>query len=84
MPKTTGLIEAQARSTAEKVAIAKAAGAQEVIGYRGTDTAAAVPELTGGTGADPIVDVDFGANRRVNAAAIAANGVIGNIVVDIG
>lgn len=78
------MIEAQGRSTAEKVAIARAAGAQEVIRYRDTDTAAAVLELTGGKGADHIVDVDFGANRRVNAAAIATNGVIGNIAVDIG
>jgi NADPH2:quinone reductase len=63
-------------STDEKAAIATAAGASQVIRYRDTDTAAAVLELTGGKGADHIVDVDFGANWQVNAAAIATNGSI--------
>ena len=63
-------------STNEKAAIAKDAGAQQVIRYRDTDTAAAVLEFTGGNGADHIVDVDFGANRQVTAAAIATNGSI--------
>jgi NADPH2:quinone reductase len=63
-------------STDEKAQIARAAGAAEVIRYRETDTAAAVMALTGGAGADHIVDVDFGANWRVNAAALAINGTI--------
>lgn len=63
-------------STAEKTDIARAAGAAEVIRYRDTDTAAAVRGLTGGNGVDHIVDVDFGANWRVNAAALATNGTI--------
>ena len=63
-------------SSDEKAAIATAAGADVVIRYRDTDTAAAVLELTGGKGVDHIVDVDFGANWQVNAAAIAINGSI--------
>jgi NADPH2:quinone reductase len=63
-------------STGEKAAIAKGAGAHEVIRYRDTDTAAAVLEFTGGKGVDHIVDVDFGANRQANAVAIATNGSI--------
>jgi NADPH2:quinone reductase len=63
-------------STGEKTAIAEAAGADAVIRYRDTDTAAAVLELTGGKGVDHIVDVDFGANWQVNAAAVSTNGTI--------
>jgi len=63
-------------STADKARIARSAGAAEVIRYRDTDVAAAVRDLTGGNGADHIVDVDFGANWRVNAAALATNGTI--------
>jgi NADPH2:quinone reductase len=74
-------VEAGARviataSTDRKAAIAKAAGADQVIRYRDTDTAAAVLEFTGGNGADHIVDVDFGGNCQINAAAIATNGSI--------
>jgi NADPH2:quinone reductase len=63
-------------STAEKAAIALAAGAAEVIRYRDADTATEVLALTGGRGVDHVVDVDFGANWRVNAAVLATNGTI--------
>jgi NADPH2:quinone reductase len=63
-------------STDEKAQIATHAGAAEVIRYRDSDIAAAVMELTGGQGVDHITDVDFGANWRVNAAILAANGSI--------
>jgi NADPH2:quinone reductase len=63
-------------STDEKARIASLAGATEVIRYRDRDVVAAVMELTEGRGADHIVDVDFGANRRVNAAILAENGSI--------
>jgi NADPH:quinone reductase-like Zn-dependent oxidoreductase len=63
-------------STDEKAAIAREAGAAEVIRYRDTDTAAAVMDLTGGKGVEHIVDVDFGADWRVNAAVLAVNGSI--------
>lgn len=60
-------------STDEKAAIAKAAGA-EVVRYRETDAVQVIMALTGGI--DHIVDVDFGANWRVNAAVLKANGSI--------
>lgn len=62
-------------STDEKASIAEAAGS-EAIRYRETDVAQAVLGLTEGRGVDHIVDVDFGANRRVNAAVLAENGSI--------
>jgi NADPH2:quinone reductase len=63
-------------STAEKAEVARAAGAAETIRYRDTDTGAAVLDLTGGAGVDHIVDVDFGANWRVDVAVLATNGSI--------
>ena len=63
-------------SSDEKAAIAAAAGADLVIDRHREDIAAAVMTATDGAGADHIVDVDFGANWRVNAAAIAENGSI--------
>jgi len=63
-------------STDEKAAIAQAAGAAEVVRYRDVDTAAEVMALTGGEGVDHIVDVDFGADWRVNAAVLKTNGSI--------
>lgn len=63
-------------SSDAKAAIAKAAGANMVVDRYREDVAEAVMEATGGAGADHIVDVDFGANWQVNAAAIAVNGSI--------
>jgi NADPH2:quinone reductase len=63
-------------SSDEKAAIARAAGAEVVVDRFSEDIVAAVMEATGGAGADHIVDVDFGANWWVNAAAIAVNGSI--------
>lgn len=60
-------------STDEKAAIAEAAGA-EIVRYRDGDTAQAINALTGGV--DHIVDVDFGANWRINAAVLNPNGSI--------
>ena len=62
-------------STPEKAAIARAAGATEVIEYRATDVAEAVLDLTG-NGVDHVVDVDFGMNHELNARAIAPRGSI--------
>lgn len=63
-------------SSEAKAAHAKAAGAQHVVNYRTDDVAARVRELTGGRGADRIVEVDFGANLAVAQAALAPHGVI--------
>lgn len=62
-------------STPEKAAIAEAAGA-EVVFYRQADAVKSIMDLTGGKGVEHIVDVDFGANWRVNAAVLAPNGSI--------
>ncbi len=61
-------------STPEKAAIAKAAGAWEVVNYRTADVETAVRDLTGTV--DHIVDVDFGANHRVNAGVLAPSSSI--------
>ena len=63
-------------SSDEKAAIAKAAGADMVVDRHRDDIAEAVMEATEGVGANHIVDVDFSANWRINAAAIAVNGSI--------
>jgi len=62
-------------STNEKAAIAEGADV-ETIRYRDTDVAAAAMRLTNERGVDHIVDVDFGANWRVNAAILTENGSI--------
>lgn len=46
-------------SSAEKAAIARAAGAGAVVNYRDEDVVARVKALTGGRGVDCIVEVDF-------------------------
>ncbi len=63
-------------SSTEKADIARIAGADETINYRSSDVAEAVLSLTEGKGVDHIVDVDFGANHKINAACIALNGSI--------
>jgi NADPH:quinone reductase-like Zn-dependent oxidoreductase len=63
-------------SSNEKAAIARAAGADHTIDYRGEDVAARVMEITGGAGVERIVEVDFGANVAVDGAVIAENGTI--------
>ena len=63
-------------SSSAKAAAALAAGADHVVNYRSDDVAKAVLELTGGAGADRIVDVDFGGNLAASAQAIKVNGVI--------
>jgi NADPH2:quinone reductase len=51
-------------STEAKAAVARAAGAHEVVLYRHEDVAARVRALTDGRGADAIVDVDAAGNAR--------------------
>jgi NADPH2:quinone reductase len=63
-------------SSTEKAALAQAAGADVAIDYRREDVAARVGEVTGGRGADRIVEVDFAANAALDFAAIAAEGRI--------
>lgn len=61
-------------SSEEKAAVAREAGAHHVLNYRTDDVTAAVRELTAGRGAELVVDVDFGANLEIDAAAVAENG----------
>ena len=63
-------------SSAEKAAIARAAGADHAIDYTREDVVARVMEITSGAGVDRIVEVDFGANVVVDGAVIADNGTI--------
>ncbi len=63
-------------SSAEKAALAAVAGADHTVNYRTGDTAAEILALTGGTGVDRIVDVDFGANLPVSVKVLKVNGTI--------
>lgn len=63
-------------SSADKAAIATAAGADHVIDYTREDVAARVMEITRNAGVDRIVEVDFGANVAVDGAVIAENGTV--------
>jgi NADPH2:quinone reductase len=63
-------------SSPQKAAHAMAGGADHVIDYKREDVVARVRELTQGKGVDRIVEVDFGANLKTDAALIKANGVI--------
>jgi len=59
-----------------KAEVARNAGADATINYRGEDVAARVKALTGGSGVDRIVEVDFGANLATSVAALKPNGTI--------
>lgn len=63
-------------SSAEKARAAAAAGADHTVNYRTEDVAARVLELTGGTGVDRVVDVDFGGNLPATLRAVRTGGVI--------
>ncbi len=63
-------------SSAEKGALAKAAGADIIINYRTDDVAARVREQTGGRGVDRIIEVDFGANVGLDVQIVKRGGVI--------
>lgn len=53
---------------------ARAAGADHVINYRSENVADRVKDLTGGHGADLIVEVDIGANAPTYAGVLARRG----------
>jgi NADPH2:quinone reductase len=63
-------------SSDNKARIAIEAGADHVINYRTEDTAARIMEITGGTGVDHIVEVDFAANFPVSQEVLKSSGVI--------
>ena len=63
-------------SSAEKAALAAAAGADHTVNYQTGETAKEILALTAGAGVDRIVDVDFGGNLGVSLEVIKVNGVI--------
>ena len=63
-------------SSTEKAERAKALGAESTVDYRTGDVVRTVMDLTGGTGVDRIVEVDFGANLAASKAVVKPNGVI--------
>ena len=63
-------------SSPEKAAHATAGGADHTIDYRREDVGARVMELTGGKGADRIVEVDIEANFKSSLTALAPGGTI--------
>ncbi len=63
-------------SSKQKAALARGAGADDVVDYRREDVAARVMEFTGGAGVDHIVEVDFGANLQASIKMLKPNGAI--------
>jgi len=63
-------------SSEAKAERARQGGAAHVINYRQEDVAARVRELTGGAGADHVVDVDFGGNLAATVGSVRANGSV--------
>lgn len=63
-------------STAEKAAIARAAGADAVIRYRDEDVAGRVRELTDGEGVDRVVEVDLAANLATDVEILRPGGIV--------
>jgi NADPH2:quinone reductase len=51
---------------------ARAAGAAEIIDYKSEDVAARVKELTGGRGADAIIDMDFSSTAKLLPEGVLA------------
>lgn len=63
-------------SSAEKGERARSGGAEHVIDYRSEDVAARVRTITGGVGADHVVDVDLGGNLAAVMASVRDKGSI--------
>ena len=61
-------------SSTEKAAIARAAGAAETIDYRREDLSGRVRTLTGGRGADCVIEVDAAGNARHYGSTLAFGG----------
>ncbi len=63
-------------SSAAKAERARAGGAAHVLNYRTEDVAARVADITGGRGADHVVDVDLGGNLAATLRSVRQNGTI--------
>jgi NADPH2:quinone reductase len=63
-------------SSAEKAAVAKAAGADIALDYKTEDVVARAKELTGGQGVDRVVEVDIAGNMNLDHQIICPDGEI--------
>jgi NADPH2:quinone reductase len=63
-------------SSDDKAEAARAAGAAHTINYRQQDVAAELKRLTGDSGVDHIVEVDFGGNLATSLQVLKPNGSI--------
>jgi NADPH2:quinone reductase len=61
-------------STPQKAALARAAGADDVVLYRDEPLAARVAEMTGGRGVDRIIEVDAGVNGAADIEMLRPGG----------
>ncbi len=61
-------------SSAEKAALARAAGADLAVNYRTENLVERCLEATAGAGLDRIIEVDFAANVKADLAAVRAEG----------
>jgi NADPH:quinone reductase len=62
-------------SSPDKAGHARAAGADQVVNYRSEDVAERVLALTGGLGADRVVEVDLAGNSRLLPRVVARDGL---------
>jgi NADPH2:quinone reductase len=76
MAKAAGAKVIATASTVDKAAHANGLGADHTINYRDGDAAAQVLALTREAGVDRIIEVDFGANVRLDGEIIKPGGVI--------
>lgn len=63
-------------SSSEKAAHAQTGGPDFTVNYRSEDVIARVREITGGSGIDHVVDVDFGGNLKTTLPLLKVNGSI--------
>ena len=71
-------------SSEEKAAIAREAGADQVINYKTENVVDQIRSLTGTkTGIDRVIEVDFGANLETNLAVLNTDGTISTYASDL-
>lgn len=63
-------------SSEQKAALARKAGADDILDYRRDDIGVRVQEMTVGAGIDHVVEVDFGANIGTSVKVLKPNGTI--------
>ncbi|MBB3664432.1 NADPH2:quinone reductase [Prauserella sediminis] len=76
LAKWSGATVVTTVSSRAKAELARQAGADLVVDYKNEDVVARVLSVAPG-GVDRIVEVDFGANHSVDAAVLAAGGIVG-------